>query len=369
MRLAIVSPHYPPDRCGVGDYTARLARALTEAGHEVLVATARVAPLADAAPRVRISTRPYPWRPARLGSITDEIRDFRPDAISVQYTPYLYAPHFYGIQPLLPAWIAWLRERTGAPVALTAHERHYPVGLTVDQLLVGGPQWAIFRALVLASDHVFFTNECFRDDYQKLHPKRRERFSWLPVGANIEPDVAPDLATPRESATLLQFGSAHPTRLSEYCFRALQTVQAEIPDTRLLLVGVNDGPPGTEALGYLTPAEVSGHLSRATLLLAPFLDGVSTRRGSVMAALAHGCPVLTTRGPFTDPTARWELFCALVDVKDAAGFARTALELIRTPSRRHALAAEGLGAYQARFEWARIAAEMTTRLESSRKPR
>ncbi len=35
-------------------------------------------------------------------------------------------------------------------------------------------------------------------------------------------------------------------------------------------------------------------------MIQPFLDGVTTRRTSVMAGLAHGLPIVTTSGPLTE---------------------------------------------------------------------
>ena len=46
--------------------------------------------------------------------------------------------------------------------------------------------------------------------------------------------------------------------------------------------------------------EVSRRLSAADLNLSAFIDGVSTRRGSLMAALQHGVASVGTRGYLTD---------------------------------------------------------------------
>src|SRR5205085_11119201 len=50
----------------------------------------------------------------------------------------------------------------------------------------------------------------------------------------------------------------------------------------------------------LSAGDVSRHLQACDLLVQPYPDGVSTRRTSFMAALAHGRPTVTTRGPLTE---------------------------------------------------------------------
>ena len=46
--------------------------------------------------------------------------------------------------------------------------------------------------------------------------------------------------------------------------------------------------------GYLEPPEVSAALLSADMAVLPYADGASFRRGSLLAVLAHGLPVITT---------------------------------------------------------------------------
>jgi glycosyltransferase involved in cell wall biosynthesis len=79
------------------------------------------------------------------------------------------------------------------------------------------------------------------------------------------------------------------------------------------------------------------------LHLTPFIDGVSTRRGSFLAGLQHGLPTVATRGPLTDDLlieAGGEALL-LADIDDADGFARHAVTLLQHPDRRSALGQAG----------------------------
>jgi hypothetical protein len=46
---------------------------------------------------------------------------------------------------------------------------------------------------------------------------------------------------------------------------------------------------------------VSTFLHAADLMVMPYRDGVSLRRGTLMAVLAHGRPLLTTTPPIPTP--------------------------------------------------------------------
>ena len=55
------------------------------------------------------------------------------------------------------------------------------------------------------------------------------------------------------------------------------------------------------APGALPAADVSRYLQACDLLVQPYPDGVSSRRSTVMACLAHGRAVATTAGRLTEP--------------------------------------------------------------------
>ena len=106
--------------------------------------------------------------------------------------------------------------------------------------------------------------------------------------------------------------------------------------------------------GYLPEGEVSALLLGADLFLAPYEGGISTRRGSLMAALAHGLPVVST--PPRVPTQHFragENF-AQVPFVDASALAGTVAALLDDPARRERLA-RGASELAGRFAWPAIA--------------
>jgi glycosyltransferase involved in cell wall biosynthesis len=378
VRIALVCPHFPPQNCGVGDYTARLARELGSLGHEIGVWTGQPSPIeVNHAIQIVPMNRDNPWGRADLARIGRGISTWRADAVIVQYTPYLYARN--GIQPWLPLWVMGLKRKLRKPVCVMAHELHYPVGLTPDRVVFGLPQFCIFQSLALVADQVFFSYDVVRSRYAGRYPWRAKRFHWVPVSSNIErartngtPILERHGIDPRVKL-VLQFGGSHPTRLFDHLNAAYSRVTREIGEDRVSFVFVGMDQKAVQSkfrgkargLGYLPAEEVSTILSRADLVLAPFMDGVSTRRGSVMAALAHGRPVVTTRGWATDPDADWDKACALVEAEDLDGFASRAAELLTHPSDASRLGQEGERVFHSRYEWSSIARRMTEKLNGS----
>jgi glycosyltransferase involved in cell wall biosynthesis len=53
--------------------------------------------------------------------------------------------------------------------------------------------------------------------------------------------------------------------------------------------------------GFVDGPQVSGYLMASDLIALPYRDGVSFRRGSLMAALAHGCVIITTHPEVDTP--------------------------------------------------------------------
>src|SRR5207248_9302944 len=103
------------------------------------------------------------------------------------------------------------------------------------------------------------------------------------------------------------------------------------------------------ASGFCDATEVSLWLQACDLLLQPYPDGVTTRRTSVMAALATGVPVLTTSGALTEPVWKETEAVALASADDIAAIVEIVARLADDAPARGALGARGRCAYDERF--------------------
>jgi glycosyltransferase involved in cell wall biosynthesis len=96
---------------------------------------------------------------------------------------------------------------------------------------------------------------------------------------------------------------------------------------------------------------VSAALAPADLVALPYRDGASLRRGTLMAALAHGCAIVTTEP--VDPLIAGAV--AVVPADDPAALAGRLAELGDDPAGRAALG-RAAAAAAAAFGWEPIAA-------------
>jgi glycosyltransferase involved in cell wall biosynthesis len=107
--------------------------------------------------------------------------------------------------------------------------------------------------------------------------------------------------------------------------------------------------PRLRGAGALRAKELSLHLSACDLMVQPYPGGAGTRRGSLMAVLAHGLPVVATKGRLTEPF--WERSGALVLVdENPPSVADAVLQLLVSPEHRARLGATAQRLYAERFD-------------------
>ena len=108
-------------------------------------------------------------------------------------------------------------------------------------------------------------------------------------------------------------GRDHWAWLGDYVVEAANAIAASGRPVTLFNLGA-EAPPlrgleaGIEVLtpGFLDAEIFAARLAATDVFLVPTVDGASTRRGSLMAALQHGLPVLATDGDLTDGVLRRE---------------------------------------------------------------
>ena len=151
------------------------------------------------------------------------------------------------------------------------------------------------------------------------------RLALVPIGANV-PDAPPEgwtrdgwrdgAGVPRDADLLVYFGFLNPSKGGRTLLAALGRLVADGRDARLVMlggtVGASDATNAAELgafegevaaaglkdriiwTGHVPSAEVSAWLRAADVAVLPYADGASYRRGSLLAALEHGCAVVTT---------------------------------------------------------------------------
>ncbi|MEQ8968610.1 MAG: glycosyltransferase [Azospirillaceae bacterium] len=284
-RVALVAGS-PPDGafCGVVDYTVCLARALTARGVEATVVGGT------------------DWGAAALPGLRARIAALAPDIVHLQYPATAFgsgfAPHLLAALPL-----------AGATRVVTLHEFSQGHALRKASSgafsLAAGPFGP--RALV-------FTTAGERAAYLARHPWARRRSRVVPVGSNI-PFGPWSPARADGVPRIVHFGQIRPNKGLEAVIALARAAAAAGRPWRFEIVGsaparfadyARARRAETEAAGlpidWIEGADtetVARRLRAADAAYLPFPDGASWRRGSLVAALGNGCPVVSTRGDQT----------------------------------------------------------------------
>jgi glycosyltransferase involved in cell wall biosynthesis len=259
-----------------------------------------------------------------------------------------------------------LRLRRRRPrIAVMVHEPYVPM-TTWRSVLMGLWQRLQLRLVTGAADRVFCSTERFAEELAARHYSRRVHH--LPVGSTV-PDMRPfrvaereRLGVPDDGLIVAMLGTGHPSRLAGHLEGAVNAISTHRDGLTVLNLG--DGAPALRGLNSDVSIHAPGRqpadaLARqvacADLFLAPFVDGVSTRRTSVMAALQHAVPVVGTHGSITDDMLRRADALCLVPAERADRFADAAVELALDPDRRRALGSAGRRLYEQCLDWPIIA--------------
>jgi glycosyltransferase involved in cell wall biosynthesis len=356
--VAVIAAASASQADGIRDHTTRLIEHL------------------EKLPGIRVASflrTPGAWQTNIHGNGAHPLDGERPVAVVLQYNPFWHGHR--GFAPGLALMILRLRRSMpGARLALFVHET-YVKPTSFRWALMSG--WQRFQLMVLQAlvDVQFGTIEEWVRLLRRNWPFRPVHH--VPVGSNL-PDRRGARTEGRErigatadTLVLAGWGIRHPGRRTAQVLTAARELGRRGHDVILLNLGAPaDSPERTEVAGvrvlepgYLEEEEMAMLLAASDLFLAPFADGVSTRRTSVMSALQHELAVVGTVGSLTDPTLAPTDAMVLVPVGDEAAFADAVVGLAEDPERRRALALAGRRLFEREFDWPVIAARVLALLE------
>ncbi len=368
----MVCPSYPPQAvtCGVGDYTRCLATELVRQGDTVSVIT-------SGEWRGQASSQDVTVLPV-FDDIPAWWRVTPADVVHVQYAPDLYR-----------------RRGQLARLALCGRLGAVPPVVVTFHTLLDGTPAGRARALWLLA----MANAAISANEEVTAMVRRRLPAWLagglteiPIGSNIAPAPVADraavlarLSLPANALLVAHFGLVYPGKGLETLLDALTQVRRRHPRAHLVIVGdIREEDRAYRAglqarverlglrsvvvwTGRMTDADASGVLSAADLFVVPFDEGASIRRGSLMAGLAHGCPVISTLPARPSAWLRDGEALALVVPRDVPALAERMVALLDAPAERRRLAAAACTLAE-RFAWPAIAAHTREIYGSVRTP-
>jgi glycosyltransferase involved in cell wall biosynthesis len=118
--------------------------------------------------------------------------------------------------------------------------------------------------------------------------------------------------------------------------------------------------------GYVPAAEVSAAFAALDLCVLPYADGISFQHGTLMAALAHSQPIVSTLPEIGIPELIHGENVWLVPRQDVGALADAISTLAANPIRRRQLA-RGATRLSAQFMWEHIAERTADLFESVRR--
>jgi glycosyltransferase involved in cell wall biosynthesis len=303
-----------------------------------------------------------------LGWVWREAKNWRGKWILLQYTALGWSRRGF---PVGAALVLWIARHRGAKCAVVFH----------DALPYSGPRWIDrFRRTV----QVCVMRRLYHISLRSIMTVPIEKITWLPVNktkAQFIPIAANLSGTFVSSAernsvrdenspkTVAIFGvTGAPQLLQEIQFIAQVIRQAglKLKTLRLLVLGRNaeesEAPLRTAlagmdvtlvVYGVLPADEIERKLSEADVLLF-VRGGISSRRGSALAGIACGLPVVAFQGAETGPPVT-DAGVMLSAENDRGALADNLVRVLSDDALRNDLRKRSLDAREKYFSWDVIA--------------
>lgn len=334
---------------GVEDYCRNLSAALAVAGAN--------------ASAYRVEWFERGWIPA-LSKLRRDSRTWRGEWVVLQYNALAWSRRGFPFGAI--AVLAVLRA-CRVKIAIVFHDAGpFPVRKTFDKLRRAAQLFAM-RSLCRRADRVITTID---PAYMNWIRADRQKYICIPVGPNVpvtETDAS--IASSHERKTVVVF-SLTPGKWVEPEAEAIADVACKAAQLtaplRLVVLGRNSDaaeptlqrllPPGRvelSVLGLLDAQHAAEAIAGADVLL--FLrEGISSRRGSAIAGIAQGLPIVAYEGPETGFPIT-EAGLALSPEWDREALAAQLARVLSDDALRESLRRKSVAARETYFSWDAIA--------------
>jgi glycosyltransferase involved in cell wall biosynthesis len=374
MHILFVTGEYPPLHGGVGAYTAALGQALVAQGLQVSVLTSQAVGQEGRATGLPVYAEIPHWGWSIWRQIRQCAEQVEADWVHIQYQTAAFAMH-----PAInfaPWW--WRCHHAPFRTAWTYHDLLVPylfpkAGARLRRWVTEQP--------ARASDLVIATNA---GDYAQLQDKAT-RLVKIPIGSNI---VSRQFSSAErqqrrawrgyaaEDLVIGYFGFLNHSKGGLTLVQTLDQLVKAGQRAHLLMIGERVGASDPTNFTYLqavetlitdcglanrvhwtgqqSETEVSADLAACDLLLLPYADGASLRRGTLMAGLAQGCAIVTTtpQAPMPELVDGRDLL--FVPPGDPSAAAQAILRLVGSPTQLAQLQQAAYVASQ-QFAWSTLA--------------
>jgi glycosyltransferase involved in cell wall biosynthesis len=392
MKILVISAAYPPLHAGEATNTFHLCRQFLEHGIEVHVLTS-IGNVGTADPRIRVHPLMQNWDWYELIRLRSFLKACAPDAVFFMYIGLMYK--FHPMVTFLPT----LCKRLFPNVPFVTRYESAFVGADPSKTSLTS---RAFRKLVVRwagkKDVAYSSGTLLRDSDTVIALCERHRAmladEWPPVSEKITLiPPPPNLFIASNSAddarergrrrlglihnefVVTFFGYLYPIKGVETLLRAFAIVYAQRPEARLLFIGGKVGLDVEGGASYFDEMqalakelniekqttwtgafkseeeEASLYLHASDVCVLPFLEGVQLNNSSFASMVAHGLPIIVTRGPLMDKAFAHGENVLTCDPKDHQGVARLLLEVMSGADLRQRLRAGALKLSDEWFSW------------------
>ena len=341
MKVLVISAAYPPMHAGESTNTYHLCRQLADRGVDVHVLTS-ASNIGTDDSRIHVHPIMQNWDWSEMMRARAFLKFCAPDAVFLMYIGLMYRFHpmvtflptlCKALFPSVPFVTRYESAFVGADPSKTSFASR-----VFRRLMV---QWAGTKdvayssgTLLRDSDTVIALCERHRAMLLEEWPPVKEKVELIPPPPNLF--IAPNQGgSARERGrkrlglmpaefVVTFFGYLYPIKGIETLLRAFATVSAQRPEARLLFIGgkvgldvAGGGSYFDEMQALAKELHIDGRTTwtgafkseeeEASLLLyasdvcvLPFLEGVQLNNSSFASMVAHGLPIIVTRGPQMD---------------------------------------------------------------------
>lgn len=384
MRIMLITGKYPPQQCGIGDYTHRLSEELNKRGHQTIILTSMAeegrGKVTEKQEKEEVMRQVLRWDSRAYPIILSCVRKNNIDLVHIQFHAVSFNCH--PMITLLPLLLRIRRTLNRAKVVVTLHELAGPI-----TTFFPGPSRRLWLLpLVFLSDAVIVSNEHHLSLLRNV-PFLNRRLHFIPLAPTIDVSRPVDRSTVRrqvgvigDEILIVKFGFVQNIQASftPELLQAIKRLRDRGYRVRLLLVGGENSEchaaivslarslgiaERVHLTGYCSAEEVSQYLTSADIGVQLYPDGVSGNRCSLYAAMLHGLPIVSLRKGHVPSCFINRETILLISRADPEHIAQGLEELIVDTKLRDKLRENAVGAI-AGFNWGTIC-EQTDKLYGS----
>ncbi len=392
MKILVISAAYPPMHAGEATNTYHLCRQLVERGMEVHVLTS-VGNVGTDDSKIYVHPLMQNWDWFELIRFRSFLKGCAPDAVFLMYIGLMYK--FHPMVTFLPT----LCKRLFPNVPFVTRYESAFVGADPSKT---GLTSRVFRKLMVrwagARDVAYSSGTLLRDSDAVIALCERHRAmlvnEWPPVSDKMKLIPPPPnlfiasnaagsarargrkrLGLTHDDFVVTFFGYLYPIKGIDTLLRAFAAVSAQRPEARLLFIGGKVGLDVEGGASYFDEMqalakelhidgrttwtgafkseeeEASLYLHASDVCVLPFLEGVQLNNSSFASMVAHGLPIIVTRGPMMDKAFVDRGNVLTCEPRDPQGVASLLLEVMNRADLRERLRAGALKLAGEWFSW------------------